>query len=130
MAPANPMPPQALPLGQPLDVTLSANIFQAPMNCEIGGDPAPCAGFTIDTPRAGSLLIEMRFTTTPAPVFMYMYRPVPGNVVDLQNVTSSQSPLLAQSSVGAERIYLHAGLDMPWANSNGQVQFQLLATLQ
>jgi hypothetical protein len=129
--PASTVSFQALPLDQPVDVTLNAKLADGP-NCEIGEDPVPCVRFTIDAPRAGTLRVQMQFPA-PQPMFMYLYRRTPdvlGNVADLQNVASDQSPLLAQPLVEAGRVYLHAGLNIPWANTNQPMHFQLLATLQ
>jgi hypothetical protein len=120
--------PAVLTLGQPVDVRLSNQLADT-LNCEIGIDPVPCQRFAIDAPRAGTLRIEMQFADR-RPMFMYLYREVSGNVADLQSVADAQSPLVAQSVVDAGRVYLHAGLNVPWAHGDGTTPVRLLATLQ
>jgi hypothetical protein len=122
------LPIQTLEIGQPLDVTLDTVFRNGQPMCERGNDPNPCARFEIDVPRSGRLRVQMQFATSDR-MFIYMYRPIPGNAIDLQDVESDQAPLVAESSVGAGFIYVHTGPCLPWGRA-GQVRFQLLATLQ
>jgi hypothetical protein len=122
------LPIQTLQFGQPLDVTLDTLIRTGQTVCERGEDPNPCAKFEIDVPRSGTLRVQMQFVTSDR-MFIYMYRPIPGNVTDLQDVESDQAPLVAESPVDAGVVYVHAGPYLPWGRA-GQVKFQLLATLR
>jgi hypothetical protein len=99
------------------------------VTCERGEDPVPCAAFSIDLPRSGTLILQMD-RETPRPVFMYMYRRVNGTVVDLLNVDADQPSLIARQIVDGGTVYLDAGFYLPWANEDGSLRFRLLATLE
>jgi hypothetical protein len=123
---------QTIALGEVVDVALDATVSNGGVYCEIGGDPAPCARFAIDAPRAGTLVIRMEFET-PQSMFIYLYRHDPailGGVVDLQNIASDRSPLLVRQVVQRGLVYLHAGLNIPWGVREGQVRFRLIASLE
>jgi len=117
-----------LSIGQPLDVTVDTTFRSGQTMCERGEDPNPCARFAINVSRFGTLRVEMQFASSDR-MFIYMYRPIPGNVVDLQNVGSDQTPLVAESSVDVGVVYVQAGPYLPWGRP-GEVRFRLLATLQ
>ena len=123
---------QTLVLGQIVGVTLDGAVSSGGVYCEVGGDPAPCARFSIDVPQAGTLIVHMDFEQ-PQSMFLYLFARdplVPGGVRDLVTVDSTQSPLVVRQVVERGTVHLHAGLNVGWALRGQSIPFQLVATLE
>lgn len=114
--------PRTVALGEVIEIALDATVRTGAWYCDFGNDPAPCAWFAVDVPRAGTLVIRMEFASAYG---MFVELPVH------ELFTSDRSPLIARKAVARGVVNFTAGLAVPWGLRDGEtVRFSLVASLE